>query len=146
MQEMKVEDAGPEDDIMHNTPQAAEKQGEASASDTEEKPSRKNTKVSESPRTSVSNAQSPAVKSEQEEVVGGEITLKVEPGKAPKLARSTSKKIVTRAPQLFSHLPDSTAEATSTFDILSDCNYAAKYLGYTEPALECDCSEEWGMS
>ncbi|EAU30568.1 conserved hypothetical protein [Aspergillus terreus NIH2624] len=47
----------------------------------------------------------------EEEKVGGGITVKLEPGQPPKLTRSSSQKVVARPPQLFSHLPDSTAEA-----------------------------------
>ena len=80
----------------------------------------------------------------QEEMLGGEITLKMEPGKAPKLSRSASQKIVARPPPLYLDLPDATQEATSTFDVLPACTYANKHIGTTEHALECDCSEEWG--
>ncbi|KXL50685.1 hypothetical protein M433DRAFT_391988 [Acidomyces richmondensis BFW] len=86
---------------------------------------------------------SPAPKSEQEDTVGGDVTVKLEPGKPPKLARTTSHRIQKRPPQLFSSYEDKTAEATSTFAVLQDCTYAAKYLGTTETALECDCAEEW---
>ncbi|KAF2878370.1 hypothetical protein BDV95DRAFT_20146 [Massariosphaeria phaeospora] len=78
-----------------------------------------------------------------EEVVGGDITLKMEPGKAPKLSRTASKKIVSRPPPLYLDLPDSVEDAKKTFDILPECTYANKYLGTTEHALECECSEEW---
>lgn len=80
----------------------------------------------------------------QEEVLGGEITLKMEPGKAPKLSRTASQKIVSRPPPLYLDLPDATGEATSTFDLLPECTYANRHIGTTDPALECDCSEEWG--
>ncbi|KAK5046970.1 histone methyltransferase set2, partial [Cryomyces antarcticus] len=83
------------------------------------------------------------LKGEREEIIGGDITLKLELGKAPKLARTTSHKVVTRPPQLFSDLPDATSEATRSFQRIPDCIYGAKYLGSTEPALECDCTEEW---
>ncbi|KAJ4289551.1 histone methyltransferase set2 [Kalmusia sp. IMI 367209] len=78
-----------------------------------------------------------------EEVLGGEITLKMEPGKAPKLSRTASQKILSRPPLLYRHLPDVTQEAKATFDVLLECTYANKHLGTTEHALECDCSEEW---
>ncbi len=101
-----------------------------------------------------SKSQSPAIKqgseapspssSTHEEVVGGEITLKMEPGKGAKLSRSASQKIISRSPQLYHHLPDATEEAKSTFSVLSECWYANKHIGTTDPALECDCSEEWG--
>jgi hypothetical protein len=82
----------------------------------------------------------------QEEVLGGEITLKMEPGKAPKLSRTASHKIASRPPPLYLDLPDATEDAKSTFDVLSECTYANKHIGTTEHALECDCSEEWGKS
>ncbi|KAL9107620.1 MAG: hypothetical protein Q9227_007523 [Pyrenula ochraceoflavens] len=82
-------------------------------------------------------------KEEIEEKVGGEVTLKMEPGQPPKLARSTSQKIAPRTPLLFDHLRDATTEATSTFTLMESCTYSNKYLGYTEHAMECDCSEEW---
>lgn len=76
--------------------------------------------------------------------IGGEITLKQEPGKPPKLARSSSQKVIARPPQLFSHLQDSVNEARQTFEVIDDCIYGSKYMGHTEHAMECDCSEEWG--
>lgn len=87
----------------------------------------------------------PQVKAETE-VVGGDITVKLEPGQAPKISRSNTKKIPFRPPTLFSDVRDSTKEALSTFERISDCSYANKYLGSTDHALECDCTEEWGKS
>ncbi|PWY85701.1 hypothetical protein BO94DRAFT_467388 [Aspergillus sclerotioniger CBS 115572] len=81
-----------------------------------------------------------------EERVGGDIIVKLEPGQPPKLTRSSSQKVVARPPQFFSHLPDSTAEAEATFDLLDACTYANKFMGYTEHAMECDCAEEWEPS
>lgn len=100
--------------------------------------------ASQSPTKPLSIPQSSAMKAEHEETVGGDITVKLEPGKAPKLSRSSSKKIIFRPPPLFHDLPDATSEATNTFDRIRDCTYANKYLGDTENALECDCAEEWG--
>ncbi|KAL3481836.1 hypothetical protein BJX99DRAFT_218311 [Aspergillus californicus] len=77
------------------------------------------------------------------ERVGGDISVKLEPGQPPKLARSSSQKVLARPPQLFRHLPDSTQEAQKTFEVIETCQYANKYMGYTEHAMECDCSEEW---
>ncbi|KAH2207151.1 histone methyltransferase set2 [Aspergillus fumigatus] len=82
----------------------------------------------------------------KEEKVGGDITVKMEPGQPPKLSRSSSQKVVAQPPQLFLHLPDSTAEAQSTFEVMETCTYANKYMGYTEHAMECDCAEEWEPS
>lgn len=81
----------------------------------------------------------------KQETVGGEIVVKQEPGQPAKLSRSSSQKIVARPPQLFSHLPDSTADALATFEQIETCWYANKYMGFTEHAMECDCAEEWGM-
>ncbi|KKZ60339.1 histone-lysine N-methyltransferase SETD2 [[Emmonsia] crescens] len=95
---------------------------------------------------SQSEASSPIEKDEDEqpeEKVAGSITLKLEPGHPPKLSRTASQKVVPRPAPLFNHLPDSTAEATSTFQLIDDCTYASKYMGYTEHAMECDCTEEW---
>ncbi|KAI5197684.1 hypothetical protein E4T38_07872 [Aureobasidium subglaciale] len=100
---------------------------------------KKETPLSKQP----SATQSPAVKGEREETIGGDLSIKLEPGKAPKLSRTMSQKVITGPRQLFNDLPDATDEATSTFDILADCTYGAKHLGTTEQALECDCVEEW---
>ena len=99
---------------------------------------------SRSPTKTSSMAYSPAVKGELEDTIGGGITLKLEPGKLPKLARTTSQKVAKQPPQLFLEYEDRTDEATSTFTVLPECTYANKYLGSTEHALECDCAEEWG--
>ncbi|GAB7365377.1 hypothetical protein MBLNU230_g6455t1 [Neophaeotheca triangularis] len=91
--------------------------------------------------------ESPALSvDEDEETVGGDIILKQEPGKAPKLTRSTSHKVEKRPPPLFLDYDDRTEEAVSTFEVISQCTYANKYLGTTETALECDCAEEWDAS
>ncbi|GME27009.1 Set and WW domain protein [Neofusicoccum parvum] len=89
------------------------------------------------------SSESPGEGSEHEEILGGEITLKMEPGKGPKLARTTSQKVVSRPPPLFLDAEDKTAEALGTFDVLPSCTYANKSLGSTEPAIDCDCAEEW---
>ncbi|KAF3053634.1 histone methyltransferase set2 [Didymella keratinophila] len=92
-----------------------------------------------------SEASSPA-DSTKEEVVGGDIVLKMEPGpggRALKLSRSASQKVISRPPPLYLDLPDSTEAAKETFGVLPECTYSNKYIGTTDPALECDCSEEW---
>jgi hypothetical protein len=104
-------------------------------------------------KTSQSRSQSPTYKKQEsespspssslhEETLGGDITLMAEPGKAPKLSRAASRTI-TRAPPLYLDLPDSTAIAKETFVVLPECTYANKHIGTTDPALECDCGEEW---
>lgn len=83
---------------------------------------------------------------EEQETIGGDIVVKQEPGQPPKLSRSSSQKVVSRPPQLWSHLPDSTADALASFEQIENCWYANKYMGYTEHAMECDCTDEWGRS
>ncbi|KAL9624020.1 MAG: hypothetical protein Q9160_001773 [Pyrenula sp. 1 TL-2023] len=85
----------------------------------------------------------PTDKKESEENLAGEVTLKMEPGQAPKLARSSAQKVPTKTAPLFDHLPDATDEAKTSFAVMEACTYGNKYLGYTEHAMECDCSEEW---
>ena len=89
---------------------------------------------------------SPMDKSGEKETVGGGVTLKLEPGLPPKLQRTTSRKVERRPPPLFLDYEDKTTEATSVFSLVDDCIYANKYMGLTESALECDCTEEWGKS
>jgi hypothetical protein len=83
---------------------------------------------------------------EHEEIIGGEITLKQEPGQPPKLARSSTQKVMAKPTPLFDHYPDRTSEATSIFEVIRDCTYSNKSLGSTEHAMECDCNEEWGKN
>lgn len=77
-------------------------------------------------------------------IIGGEITVKTEPGKPPKLSRAPSQKVIPKAPQLFGHHGDKTDEATGTFEVISACNYLSKYIGYTDLSMDCECTEEWG--
>jgi histone-lysine N-methyltransferase SETD2 len=82
-----------------------------------------------------------------EDNLGSGIAVKPEPGQPAKLGRTTSsQKVIPRVAPLFDHLPDKTAEATSTFQVMDACIYANKYMGYTEHGMECDCAEEWGKS
>lgn len=106
----------------------------------------KSRSTSQSPVKQQGSTVSSPEDAEHEEVVGGEITLKMEPGKAPKLSRTASQKVISRAPRLFLDLPDSTEDAKTTFTVLPECTYGNKSLGNTEHALECDCTEEWGRS
>ena len=81
------------------------------------------------------------------EMMGGDISIKVEPGQTmPKLVRSSAQEVKSRQCSLFHHLPDATAEATATFKLITECTYSTKYLGDTEHAMECDCAEEWDAS
>lgn len=74
---------------------------------------------------------------------------KSDPDTEANMARKVSRaaaKAPPRVAPLYDHLPDVTAEATSTFQVIESSTYQNKYLGFTEAALECDCSEEWGKS
>jgi hypothetical protein len=99
---------------------------------------------SQTPIKRQSASQTPKSEYDGEEVIAGDITVTVEPGKTPRLSRKSSQKVVARPPTLFDHLPDDTAEATEVFQIIKDCIYGSKYMGSSEhDALDCDCSEEW---
>lgn len=64
-----------------------------------------------------------------------------------KMGRSASAKgPPPRIAPLFDRLPDVKAEATSSFQVIETSTYQNKYLGMTESALECDCTEEWSKS
>lgn len=151
LRDMHLKEEGQDGDVDMNTLPAADSvKKERSASldraGTENGTPSATKRHSRSPTKGGSIAPSPAPKGEQEDTVGGDVTLKLEPGKPPKLARSTSHKIEKRPPQLFDDYEDKTGEATSVFTVLPECTYANKYLGSTEHALECDCAEEWGKS
>ena len=82
-----------------------------------------------------------------EEIVGGEVTVKLEPGHPPKLARSSSHKIISKPAPLFHHLPSKTEESKDSFQVLEQCSYTSKYIGSTEHgSMDCDCAEEWGKT
>jgi hypothetical protein len=102
---------------------------------------------SQTPITKNSASQTPKSEDdEEEELIGGDITVTAEPGKAPKLTRKSSQKVISRPPPLFSDLPDATEEASSVFQVIKDCIYGAKHMGASEhDALDCDCAEEWSM-
>jgi [histone H3]-lysine36 N-trimethyltransferase len=93
---------------------------------------------------SCATSESSVDKKESKEKAGGQISQKMEAGQPPKLARSATQKVVSRVAPLFDDLPDATIEAKSSFSVIDACTYSNKFLGYTEHAMECDCSEEWG--
>ncbi|KAK3990199.1 putative histone-lysine N-methyltransferase, H3 lysine-36 specific SET2 [Cladorrhinum sp. PSN332] len=65
-------------------------------------------------------------------------------GSAPKLSRKSTQKSARSPPPLFDHLPDVTAEACSTFQVINDCMYGSRGMGSSDhDALDCDCTEEW---
>ena len=101
---------------------------------------------SQSPMKTSLAMQSPSTGSgKHEEVVGGEVTVKLEPGHPPKLARSSSHKIISKPAPLFHDYPSKTEESKHTFQLLEQCSYTSKYIGSTEHgSMDCDCTEEWG--
>ncbi|QSZ30627.1 hypothetical protein DSL72_000185 [Monilinia vaccinii-corymbosi] len=100
---------------------------------------------SQSPSGNQSTSQTPkSGDGEDEETIGSDITVTVEPGKVPKLSRKSSQKVIPRSPPLFNDLPDSTEEAASVFQVIKDCIYGAKHMGASDhDTLDCDCPEEY---
>lgn len=85
------------------------------------------------------------VKPKSEQLNGHISPVKPETPKV-KMSRATSNKgPPPRVAPLFDTLPDATAEATKSFQVIESSTYQNKYLGFTESALECDCTEEWGQ-
>lgn len=76
----------------------------------------------------------------------GYIAPKKEAARPSKSGRSASSKNPPRIAPLYDDLPDATEEANRAYTVIESCSYQNKYLGYTEHAMECDCSEEWGQS
>lgn len=98
----------------------------------------------QSPIKEQDGSETPTSEDGEGAVVDGDITVTVESGEALKLSRKASRKVIPYAPRLFDHLPDVSDEATSEFQVIKDCIYGSKYMGYSEhDALDCDCSEEW---
>ncbi|MBE7179992.1 MAG: hypothetical protein INR71_02095 [Terriglobus roseus] len=102
--------------------------------------------ASHSPVKQQSQPQTPLEGAGAVETIGGDITLKMEPGKGPKLSRSHSQKVIAKPPTLYLDEPDKTPEACSDFLVIQDCIYSNKHIGTTEAALDCDCDDEWGES
>lgn len=101
-------------------------------------------KTASSDSSTHSSLQSRTVKGDREETIGGDVIFKHESGYPPKLARTSSQKIPSRAAPLFIDYADKTGEAKDTFSVIPGCIYSNKSIGSTEQAMECDCAEEWG--
>lgn len=149
--DMKLERNGSTDDVNVNIdtiPPAASPSAKTNglAPDSRRSSQDSRSAKSESPSQHSSRVRDEDNENDEEQKVGGEITVKLEPGQPPKLARSSSHKVEPRSPPLLDHLPDSTAEVTSKFELMDACTYSNKYMGYTEHAMDCDCTEEWGES
>jgi len=120
---------------------------EESASSNSQSPSDTSMKsASQSPVKHEKASQSPFTGSERHEaVLGGEITIKQEPGQPPKLSRSTSQRMVARPQPVFNDYEDKTKEAREGFEVIPECSYSSKYIGSSEhDSMDCDCAEEWG--
>jgi histone-lysine N-methyltransferase SETD2 len=111
------------------------------------------TSTSSSNRAVASDKHGATAKNESEEANGHHSTSTSpvkpepkEPVKPTKASRAAASKLPPRVAPLLDHLPDATPEATSTFSLLDACTYQNKYLGFSEHALDCDCSEEWGKT
>ncbi|KAK3110483.1 histone methyltransferase set2, partial [Teratosphaeriaceae sp. CCFEE 6253] len=147
LREMHLKEEAHDGDVDMDTISATgpvKKEGSASASDGATRDATP-TGMKRQSRSPIKNgSMGPSTpKGEQGDTIGGGITLKLEPGKPPKLARASTKKVERRPPPLFDDYEDKTPEATSVFTVIPECTYANKYLGATETALECDCAEEW---
>jgi [histone H3]-lysine36 N-trimethyltransferase len=110
-----------------------------------------NLKTSRSPSVSSLSRSKPdiddiKVKPKPEEANGHVSPVKSNPTKSKMGRSASSKQPPPRIAPLFDHLPDVTAEATSSFQVIDASIYQNKYLGLTESALECDCNEEWSKS
>lgn len=105
------------------------------------------TSSAQSPISSEKPSQSPdTMKEGHEKSFGGEVVVKMESGLPPKLARSSSQKTIARSPPLFHSYEDKTEESKDHFQLIPACVYSSKYIGSTEHAMECDCTEEWGKT
>ena len=143
--EMKLEEHAPTriDEIIPNgassqiyTPNGFKK----SASTTPDLPKSEE----ESPIKQRSASETPASDDGEGATISDGITVTANSGEALRLSRKASRKVISHALRLFDHLPDVTEEATSGFQLIKDCIYGSKYMGYSEhDALDCDCSEEW---
>ncbi|KAI9817279.1 MAG: histone methyltransferase set2 [Thelocarpon impressellum] len=84
-------------------------------------------------------AQSPmSERDDYEETSDGDITMRTAKAKGPKFLPKPSKPVV-----LYDHLPDATAAATDSFEVIVDSIYGSKSLGSTKDSLGCDCVGQW---
>lgn len=146
LEAMKVKNSESSEEELWGTRSVGEGNKESSVKSSETSPDQLDMKsATQSPKKQEQDSPMPiTAKDEHEEVLGGEITVKLVSGKPPKLSRSSSHKVVARTAVLFDEYPDKTQEATSNFQVITECNYSTKSLGSTEHAMECDCTEEWG--
>lgn len=145
VQDMRLKEEQDEDADMDTIPVAAAVKERSTSSAPSDAAPVKAQRQSASPIKADPESMSPmpAVKGEDTKI-GADVELKLEGGERPKLVRKQSQKVRARPRQLFNDYENKIDEATSTFSVLNDCVYANKYLGATDPALECECQEEWG--
>lgn len=156
-----TESGTPDDDtvqVKHETLSDKDVSDESSsaklATIKDELPSRSITPASTTPR--VKEAHSPSTPTPRAKSESEDATIKIESKTTnghnspdmdvipSKRGARASKKNVPRVAPLFDDLPDATDEANSSYQVIDSCSYQNKYLGFTEHAMECDCSEEWG--
>ena len=146
VREMKIKEPDEPIDFLDGSGMAAHDVETEFSSDSQRIPSRTiAASTSVSPTKAEPSIPLPKSDDEEEKVIKADVVVKQEPGEPPKLSRTASQKVSTKAASLYLDYADKTDEATSSFQVISDCIYAAKYLGATEHALECDCPDEWGM-
>lgn len=145
---MKLEDGSKShgaQDFFHDV------KSEDAATPRDFKNSRSGTPAQKSTSKSPANAQSashtPKSEYDDEEDIGGDISVLAEPGKATKLSRKPTVKVAPRPPELYNDLPDSTAESLSVFQAIPECLYGSKSMGKSKSddddgPIDCDCSEE----
>lgn len=109
--------------------------------------------ASQSPLKDERESQTPKSElDDDEDTIGGDITVTVEPGKVPKLSRKSTQKVPPRPPTLYNDLPDSTVESLSVFQCIPECLYGSKAMGRSKMSddddgpIDCDCSEERSRS
>ena len=137
MMELKLEQGDSPDSRIMDTIEFASAQQDSAGSSNHVSPVKESASTESSPQPF-------KMESPEKQVLGGEITVKLEPGKPPKLARTPMQKVTARPIPLFDEYPDKTQEAIGVFQVIPECSYSSKYLGSTEHAMDCDCAEEWG--
>jgi [histone H3]-lysine36 N-trimethyltransferase len=150
IEDLKIKSEASDDDTSVSTPLMPHHSPSPGNLNLEEETMSKNKKPAPRPskfsRTPTSKPQTPKSQNAMhEEIIGGDISVKSEPGKPTKLARSSSQKIIKKGATLFDHLADKTEQATKSFQVIDTCIYQNKHLGLTDDdAFECDCDEDWG--
>ena len=75
-----------------------------------------------------------------DDIVGGDVTIKMQNGEAAKISHSPKRKVKAKRHPKFLDEHDATDEATQAFERLTECIYANKNFGITDKVMECDCT------